>query len=156
MKRRIISFLLCLAMILTSFIATSCGKTTDETKETESGEEGVSLARSSMTLTLWLPVEPGTTEESLELVEEAINEITQTKFDTAIKLYGVPTDEYEAVMEKQMADIQERIDKAYRDQEWWAKAAILNIAKSGKFTSDRTIQQYVDEIWHLEKITVNK
>ena len=54
------------------------------------------------------------------------------------------------------AEAQERIDKAYRDQEWWAKAAILNIAKSGKFTSDRTIQQYVDEIWHLEKIEINK
>ena len=54
------------------------------------------------------------------------------------------------------AEAQERIDKAYRDQEWWAKAAILNVAKSGKFTSDRTIQQYVDEIWHLEKITVNQ
>jgi len=53
------------------------------------------------------------------------------------------------------ADAQWRVDKAYRDQEWWAKAAILNVAHSGKFTSDRTIQEYVDDIWHLEKITVD-
>jgi starch phosphorylase len=52
------------------------------------------------------------------------------------------------------ADAQRRIDAAYRDQNWWTKAAILNIAHSGKFTSDRTIQQYVDDIWHLEKIKV--
>ena len=47
------------------------------------------------------------------------------------------------------------MDAAYRDQEWWAKAAILNVAHSGKFTSDRTIQQYVDDIWGLEKVTVD-
>lgn len=52
------------------------------------------------------------------------------------------------------ADAQKRIDVAYRDQKWWAKAAILNVASSGKFSSDRTIQDYVDDIWHLEKITV--
>lgn len=52
------------------------------------------------------------------------------------------------------AEAQKRIDGAYRDQRWWAKAAILNVANSGKFTSDRTIQEYVNDIWHLEKITV--
>ena len=53
------------------------------------------------------------------------------------------------------ADAQKRVDAAYRDQEWWAKAAILNVAHSGKFSSDRTIQEYVDDIWHLEKVAVN-
>ncbi|MEG0688316.1 MAG: glycogen/starch/alpha-glucan phosphorylase, partial [Hungatella sp.] len=51
-------------------------------------------------------------------------------------------------------DAQKRINDAYRDQKWWAKAAILNVANSGKFSSDRTIQEYVDDIWHLDKITV--
>ena len=41
---------------------------------------------------------------------------------------------------------------AYRDPEWWSRAAIWNVAHAGKFSSDRTIQQYVDEIWHLKKI----
>ncbi len=51
-------------------------------------------------------------------------------------------------------DAQRRVDKAYRDKEWWAKAAILNVACSGKFSSDRTIKEYVDELWHLDKIEV--
>lgn len=49
---------------------------------------------------------------------------------------------------------QERVESKYRNRSAWAKSAILNIAKSGKFTSDRTIQQYVDEIWHLDKIVM--
>lgn len=50
------------------------------------------------------------------------------------------------------AEAQKRVEAAYRDSEGWAKSAILNVACSGKFTSDRTIQQYVDEIWHLDKV----
>ena len=52
------------------------------------------------------------------------------------------------------AEAHERIDKAYRDEKWWAKAAITNIAGSGKFTSDRTIEEYVKDIWHLTKVKV--
>jgi len=52
------------------------------------------------------------------------------------------------------AEAQCRIDQAYRDEAWWAKAAILNVASSGKFTSDRTIEEYVKDIWHLEKVKV--
>ena len=55
---------------------------------------------------------------------------------------------------KAYAEAQKRVEEAYRDEKGWAKKAILNVASSGKFTSDRTIQQYVDEIWHLDKITV--
>lgn len=49
---------------------------------------------------------------------------------------------------------QKRVGEFYKDQEAWAKAAMLNTAKAGKFTSDRTIQEYVDDIWHLDKVTV--
>ena len=55
---------------------------------------------------------------------------------------------------KSYAAAQERVEEAYRDEARWAKMAILNMASSGKFTSDRTIQQYVDEIWHLDKVEV--
>lgn len=51
-------------------------------------------------------------------------------------------------------DAQHRIDQAYRDENWWAKAAMLNVACSGKFSSDRTIEEYVRDIWHLEKVKV--
>ena len=52
------------------------------------------------------------------------------------------------------AEAQKRIDQAYRNETWWAKAAILNVACSGKFTADRTIEEYVRDIWHLEKVKV--
>lgn len=57
---------------------------------------------------------------------------------------------------KSYAAAQERVEDKYRNTSAWARSAILNIAHSGKFTSDRTIQQYVDDIWHLDKITVRK
>ena len=52
------------------------------------------------------------------------------------------------------ADAQKRVEEAYRDPDRWAKMALLNTASCGKFTSDRTIQEYVDDIWKLDKITV--
>lgn len=57
---------------------------------------------------------------------------------------------------KAYAEAQKKVEKAYRDEKGWAKSAILNVACSGKFTSDRTIQEYVDEIWHLDKVTLPK
>ena len=55
---------------------------------------------------------------------------------------------------KPYAEAQARVEEAYRDEARWAKMAILNMASSGKFTSDRTIHEYVDEIWHLDKVEV--
>ncbi len=52
------------------------------------------------------------------------------------------------------ADAQARIDKKYRDEEGWARSVMLNTACSGKFSSDRTIEEYVQDIWHLEKVKV--
>ena len=52
------------------------------------------------------------------------------------------------------AEAHKRVEEAYRDEKGWAQKAIWNTACSGKFSSDRTIQQYVDEIWHLDKMTV--
>ena len=54
------------------------------------------------------------------------------------------------------ADAQKRVEAAYKDEKGWAKKALLNTACSGKFTSDRTIQEYVDDIWHLDKVIVRK
>ena len=52
------------------------------------------------------------------------------------------------------ADTQKKVEEAYRDKDRWAKMALLNTASCGKFSSDRTIQEYVDDIWYLDKVTV--
>lgn len=52
------------------------------------------------------------------------------------------------------AETQKKVEEAYRDKDRWAKMALLNTASCGKFSSDRTIQEYVDDIWHLDKVTV--
>ena len=52
------------------------------------------------------------------------------------------------------AEAQKRVEEAYRDKKHWAQMALLNTASSGKFTSDRTIREYVNDIWHLDPVTV--
>ena len=52
------------------------------------------------------------------------------------------------------ADAQKRVEAAYRDEAGWAESAILNVSNVGKFSSDRTIQEYVDDIWKLDKVKV--
>ena len=47
-----------------------------------------------------------------------------------------------------------RIDAAYRDEQHWARTAMLQTASAGKFSSDRTIEEYAKEMWHLEKVTL--
>ena len=54
------------------------------------------------------------------------------------------------------AEAQKRVEEAYKDEKRWAKMALLNTVCSGKFTSDRTIQEYVDDIWHLDKVIVKE
>ncbi|SEF83728.1 starch phosphorylase [Eubacterium ruminantium] len=53
------------------------------------------------------------------------------------------------------AEAQKRVDEAYRDTAGWARMAMMNTACSGKFSSDRTIEEYVKDIWHLEKVKVD-
>ncbi|MCI9204041.1 MAG: glycogen/starch/alpha-glucan phosphorylase [Lachnospiraceae bacterium] len=54
------------------------------------------------------------------------------------------------------AEAQKKVEAAYRNEAGWARSAILNVACCGKFSSDRTIQEYVDEIWHLDKVVLPK
>lgn len=49
---------------------------------------------------------------------------------------------------------QKKVEKVYADESAWSRSAIINIAHSGKFSSDRTIKEYVNELWHLDHVTV--
>ncbi len=83
-----------------------------------------------------------------ELFRDIYNSLLNTQSSDRADMYFILKDL------PSYAEAQKRIDKAYRDETWWAKAAMLNVAKSGKFTSDRTIEEYVRDIWHLEKVKV--
>ncbi len=85
-----------------------------------------------------------------ELFRDLYNSLLNTQVSSRADTYFILKDF------KPYAEAQKRVEEAYRDEKRWAKMAILNTACSGKFTSDRTIQQYVDEIWHLDKVTLRK
>ncbi len=80
----------------------------------------------------------------LPLYNSLLNTLSTNKADTYFILKDF----------KAYAEAQKKVEAAYRNKAGWAKSAILNVACSGKFTSDRTIQQYVDEIWQLDKVTL--
>ena len=83
-----------------------------------------------------------------ELFRDIYNSLLNTKSSDKADTYFILKDF------RSYAQAHERVDQAFRNEKWWAKAAILNISGSGKFTSDRTIEEYVRDIWHLEKVTV--
>ena len=90
----------------------------------------------------------GTYAQDTELFRPLYNSLLNTQSSAKADTYFILKDF------KPYAEAQKRVEEAYKDEERWAKSAILNTACSGKFTSDRTIQQYVDEIWHLDKVTL--
>ncbi len=83
-----------------------------------------------------------------ELFREIYDSLLNTKSSDRADTYFILKDF------RSYAEAHRRIEEAYRDEKGWAKKAILNTACSGKFSSDRTIQEYVDDIWHLDKMTV--
>ena len=82
-------------------------------------------------------------------------EMFRELYDALLNGYGGRADEYFVLEDyADYARAHDDIDAAYRDQTKWAKMAIHNVAKSGKFSSDRTIQQYADEIWQLKPVQI--
>lgn len=86
--------------------------------------------------------------ENPELFRDIYNSLLNTKNSAKADTYFILKDF------RSYAEAQKRVEAAYRNEDWWAKAALLNTASSGKFSSDRTIEEYVKDIWHLEKIQV--
>ncbi|MDC7289129.1 glycogen/starch/alpha-glucan phosphorylase [Blautia schinkii] len=90
----------------------------------------------------------GTFSSDTELFRDLYDSLLNTKNSDRPDQYFILADF------RSYAEAQKRVEKAYRDEKGWAKMALLNTACSGKFTSDRTIQEYVDDIWHLDKVTI--
>lgn len=86
--------------------------------------------------------------ENLELFRELYNSLLESNGYEPADQYFILKDfrSYEAAHKK--------VEEAYKDEERWAKMAMLQTAKCGKFSSDRTIEEYAKEIWHLEKVTL--
>lgn len=89
---------------------------------------------------------PGNPELFRELYNSLLNTNSTDKADTFFILKDF----------KSYAEAHKKVEVAYRNDTGWARSAILNTACAGKFTSDRTIQQYVDEIWHLDKVVIKE
>ena len=85
-----------------------------------------------------------------ELFRDLYNSLLNTQCTAKADTYFILKD-FESY-----ADTQKLIGEAYKDTKRWNKMAIMNVACSGKFSSDRTIQEYVDDIWHLDKVTLKK
>lgn len=83
-----------------------------------------------------------------ELFRDLYNSLLNTKCTQYADTYFILKDFHSYV------EAQKRVMEYYKDEQAWAKSAILNVAHSGKFSSDRTIKEYVDDIWHLDHVTV--
>lgn len=83
-----------------------------------------------------------------ELFRDIYNSLLNTQSSDRADTYFILKDF------RSYAEAHRKIDQAYRDEKWWARTAMLNTASVGKFSSDRTIEEYVRDIWHLKKIKV--
>ncbi len=83
-----------------------------------------------------------------EMYRDLYNSLLNTKSSSRADMYFILKDF------RAYAEAQKKVEEAYKDTEGWAKKALLNTACCGKFSSDRTIQEYVDDIWKLDKVTV--
>ena len=90
----------------------------------------------------------GTLDKDTELFREI--------YDSLLNGYnGSRPDEYFVLKDfASYTEAQNKVDKAYRDKDKWAKMAILNTAHSGKFSSDRTIKEYAEDIWNLKPVHI--
>ncbi len=76
-------------------------------------------------------------------------------FDDVINSIKSPDDMWMTIADfRSFIDAQKRVEAAYQDKDLWTRMSIINTANSGKFSTDRTIQNYSDDIWHLKAVTV--
>lgn len=113
MKRKLMCLLLAFVMAFSCFAVVGCSSNSgDETVEGDTTDEA---ALTTATLTLWIPTDKNTTEEAILAVQDAMNKILKAKFETAIELHAIPSDQYEAAIDARLTEIEEKI--AFEEEE---------------------------------------
>ncbi len=125
MNKKLTSLFLAMMMVLSMMAGCSSSSGEDETVEASADTEEAS--RISMTLTLWIPTSKNTTEEAILATQDAINSLTQSKYDTAIELHAIPEDEYQDAIDARMEEI-----AAKKEEEALAEEAAREAAKALK------------------------
>ncbi|MBR4960919.1 MAG: hypothetical protein IKY52_08490, partial [Clostridia bacterium] len=125
MNKKLLSLFLAILMVMSMLAGCASGGEGDETVEASADTEESS--RISMTLTLWIPTSEDTTEEAILAVQDAINALTQPKFDTAIELHAIPEDDYQEAIDARMEEIALK-----KEEEALAEEAAREAAKALK------------------------
>jgi len=106
MKKRLFSLLLCLLMVVPTVIMAGCG----EEEEEITADMSQASTTKAMTLTLYSITSEDTTEEAVALAQDAINEITETEFNTHVILRLYPEEEYEQIIQEKIVAIEEQLE----------------------------------------------
>ena len=152
MKKKLFSLLLA-GLMLSSGLLTGCSSKTNSDETVEATADTEESSRISMTLTLWAPTSEKTTDEAIAAVQDAVNEITQGKFDTSIELHLIPQDEYQAAIDARMEEIaklKEEEELAAEKKREEAKAAKEANQETETETESETVptedETYVNEL----------
>lgn len=132
MTKKLICLLLAMIMVLGMFVG--CAEEDENIDPSTETADTQASKRVAMTLSLWLPTDDGTTEEAKELVEEAINKITQAKYDTAIELHLIPRSEYKETIDAKI----EAVKKATADKKAAEEARRKELKNKGQKVEDTT------------------
>lgn len=140
MKRKLVCLLLAFATVFSCFAFAGCSKGAGD--KTVDGTTTDTASLTTVTLTLWLPTDEDTTEEAILAVQEAINKITKSRFETAIELHAIPRDEYAAAIDARITEIEDHIafeeEEAKRKREEAKSLAAQGITTAPETTAPET------------------
>ncbi len=142
MKKKLMCLLLAMAMMFSCFAAVGCSNGEDELVE---GDDSADDTFATATITLWIPTDESTTPEAILAVQDAMNKILKPKYDTAVELHAVPSDEYEAAVEARFEEIEDAILNGDASAEEKKQEAEQLASQTGDVT-ESPAETYVNEI----------
>ncbi len=153
MNKKLSSLFLAMMMVLSMMAGCSSSSGEDETVEASADTEEAS--RISMTLTLWIPTSEDTTEEAILATQDAINSLTQSKYDTAIELHAIPEDEYQDAIDARMEEIAAKKEEEALAEEAAREAAKALKEQGGDAAAEETEEESESETEGDEETYVN-